>query len=268
MDALGVQNTAELIRLRPAHGRELRLSDGCAKRSPPPVVLRVARRQRRVYYHSTSMGAFPLCRGALHSEEIGPGREGAVATCPRCVLLADDHPNMLEAVRGLLQGRFAATVMVADEPSLIEAVMRMEPDLVVVDLSLPVTGGVNVVRALLRRYPGFESHRAQRPPRRARPFPGPRCRRGGLRPQANGGGRPHCRPSRQSSAVRFTFPPARTVSPHEGGRVLCTSSVKERPAGKPDIGGRRAGKPGLRQTDVSLLLAEVTPAVMTAGPVG
>jgi DNA-binding NarL/FixJ family response regulator len=62
---------------------------------------------------------------------------------------------MLEGVRGLLEGRFAATVMVADEPSLFEAVVRMQPDLVVVDLSLPVSGNINVVRNLLGRYSGL-----------------------------------------------------------------------------------------------------------------
>jgi DNA-binding NarL/FixJ family response regulator len=76
---------------------------------------------------------------------------------PRCVLLADGHPNMLEAVRGLLAGRFATTVMVADEASLLEAVGRMEPDLVVVDLSLPVSEGVNVVHRLLGRHPGVKA---------------------------------------------------------------------------------------------------------------
>jgi DNA-binding NarL/FixJ family response regulator len=73
----------------------------------------------------------------------------------RCVLLADSHPNMLGAVRGLLKDRFATTVMVADEASLLEAVQRMQPDLVVVDLSLPVSGGVNVVRSLCSRHPGL-----------------------------------------------------------------------------------------------------------------
>ena len=72
-----------------------------------------------------------------------------------CVILADNHPTMLEGVRGLLQGSFTATVMVADEPSLFEAVVRMQPDLVVVDLSLPVSGDVNVVRTLLGRYTGL-----------------------------------------------------------------------------------------------------------------
>ena len=73
----------------------------------------------------------------------------------RCLLLADAHQNLLEAVRGLLGRRFATTLMVADEPSLLEAVGRMEPDLVVVDLSLPASGGVNVVRTLFSRYPGL-----------------------------------------------------------------------------------------------------------------
>jgi DNA-binding NarL/FixJ family response regulator len=72
-----------------------------------------------------------------------------------CVLLADNHPNMLEAVRSLLEGRFATTVMVADETSLLEAARRIQPDLVVVDLSLSVSGGVNIVPRLLSRFPGL-----------------------------------------------------------------------------------------------------------------
>src|SRR5262249_1660419 len=72
------------------------------------------------------------------------------------VLLADSHPNMLEAVRALLEGRFGTTVMVADERSLLDTVGRIEPDLVVVDFSLPVAGGVNVVTTLLTRYPGLK----------------------------------------------------------------------------------------------------------------
>jgi DNA-binding NarL/FixJ family response regulator len=74
----------------------------------------------------------------------------------RCVLLADAHSNMREAVRGLLEGRFATIVMVADETSLLEAVERMGPDLVIVDLSLPVSGGVNIVRILFSRHPGLK----------------------------------------------------------------------------------------------------------------
>ena len=43
--------------------------------------------------------------------------------------------------------------MVADEASLIDAVDRFSPDLVVVDLSLPASREVNVARKLSLRYP-------------------------------------------------------------------------------------------------------------------
>ena len=69
------------------------------------------------------------------------------------LLLADAHPNMLTAVRGLLEAKFATTVMVADEASLLDAVARVEPDLVVVDMSLPVSGNLNVVSLLFHRHP-------------------------------------------------------------------------------------------------------------------
>lgn len=74
----------------------------------------------------------------------------------RCVLLADAHADMREGVRRLLEGRFATSVMVADEPSLMDAAVRMEPDLVVVDLSLPASGGANLVRTLCDRCPGLK----------------------------------------------------------------------------------------------------------------
>jgi CheY-like chemotaxis protein len=73
----------------------------------------------------------------------------------RCVLLADRHPSMLAAVHGLLQAKFATTVMVADEASLLETVTQLEPDLVVVDQSLPASRGVDVVCTLMARHPGL-----------------------------------------------------------------------------------------------------------------
>ncbi len=71
------------------------------------------------------------------------------------VLVADRHLNMLEGVHGLLESLFETVVMVADERSLIESVLTVRPDLVIVDLSLPVAEGVNVVGRLRERYPGL-----------------------------------------------------------------------------------------------------------------
>ena len=67
------------------------------------------------------------------------------------VLLADRHPALVESIRDLLGTLFDTVVMVSDEKSLIETLDRFDPDLVVVDLSLPVSQEQNVA-ALLNRY--------------------------------------------------------------------------------------------------------------------
>jgi DNA-binding NarL/FixJ family response regulator len=71
------------------------------------------------------------------------------------VLLADRHLNMLEGVHSLLETLFASVVMVADERSLLEAITTFQPDLVVVDLSLPVAEGNNIARQVHDRYPAL-----------------------------------------------------------------------------------------------------------------
>ncbi len=54
----------------------------------------------------------------------------------KCVLLADRHHGLTEGLRGLLETSFDAVVMVADEASLIESTRKLQPTMVVVDLSL------------------------------------------------------------------------------------------------------------------------------------
>jgi len=72
------------------------------------------------------------------------------------VILADSHQNMLGSVRNLLESMFETVFMVADEASLIEAAAKLSPDLIVADLSLPVSGEVNVVRRLKKAFPGIK----------------------------------------------------------------------------------------------------------------
>lgn len=54
----------------------------------------------------------------------------------KCVLLGERHHELSDGVRGLLDAAFAAVFMVADETSLMEGAARLQPTLVVVDLSL------------------------------------------------------------------------------------------------------------------------------------
>ena len=71
----------------------------------------------------------------------------------RKVLLADNHQNMLEGVRTLLEDMFETVFMVADEASLMEAADKLKPDLIVADLSLPVTKEINVARRMKTAFP-------------------------------------------------------------------------------------------------------------------
>ena len=67
------------------------------------------------------------------------------------VLLADRHQNMLEGIRSLLETVFDVVVMVADEKSLLDSIEKVSPDLVVVDLSLPITEEINVARRIRKQ---------------------------------------------------------------------------------------------------------------------
>ncbi len=70
-----------------------------------------------------------------------------------CVLLADRHHGLSEGVRGLLETAFGTVVMVADEASLLEGAVRLDPDVAVVDLSLARDSGLGWLRALRERCP-------------------------------------------------------------------------------------------------------------------
>lgn len=72
------------------------------------------------------------------------------------VILADRHQNMLEGIRGLLEVMFETVVMVADKASLFDTAEKINPDLAVVDLSLPVSSEINIARQLKDRYPDLK----------------------------------------------------------------------------------------------------------------
>jgi len=70
------------------------------------------------------------------------------------VLLADDHPMMLEGLRKLLEPEYEVIGMVADCHALLEAAKRLRPDLVVADISMPGLDGIEATRRLQVALPG------------------------------------------------------------------------------------------------------------------
>src|SRR5262245_13353437 len=66
------------------------------------------------------------------------------------VLVADDHAFILNAVSQLLATEFEVIAAVADGRSAVEAALRLDPDLVVLDLSMPELDGFGALRELRR----------------------------------------------------------------------------------------------------------------------
>jgi DNA-binding NarL/FixJ family response regulator len=68
----------------------------------------------------------------------------------RRVLLADDHAQVLSAVTALLGDSFDAIGQVSDGRA-VETTLRLQPDLVVLDISMPRMNGIEVSKELKRR---------------------------------------------------------------------------------------------------------------------
>jgi len=64
------------------------------------------------------------------------------------VLLADDHRGLLELIRVLLEPSFDVLGAVGDGESLIEAAGKLQPDVIVTDISMPKLNGIEAVNRL------------------------------------------------------------------------------------------------------------------------
>ena len=69
------------------------------------------------------------------------------------MLLADDHRETAELLRGLLQSEFDVVGQVQDGLALIVAADRLSPDVIVSDISMPGLDGISAAAAILRRNP-------------------------------------------------------------------------------------------------------------------
>jgi DNA-binding NarL/FixJ family response regulator len=69
------------------------------------------------------------------------------------ILLADDHTMLLDACRRLLEPACDVVGAVSDGRALLEAAPRLKPDVVVVDISMPLLNGMDACRQLQPRLP-------------------------------------------------------------------------------------------------------------------
>jgi len=69
------------------------------------------------------------------------------------ILLADDHTLVLEGIQKILQDDFDVIEMVEDGRALVEAAQRLEPDVIVLDISMPMLNGLEAARQIKKLMP-------------------------------------------------------------------------------------------------------------------
>lgn len=76
-------------------------------------------------------------------------------TRPR-ILLADDHPVVLDGLRSVLGRRYEIAGSVLNGRDLVEAAQRLKPDLIVLDVTMPLLNGIDAARQIQKSLPGMK----------------------------------------------------------------------------------------------------------------
>jgi DNA-binding NarL/FixJ family response regulator len=79
-------------------------------------------------------------------------KEPAVAQKPK-VFLADDHFLIMETLSVLLTPEFDVVGWATNSETLVDEVVRLQPDIVVLDITMPGLSGLDAARGILDRLP-------------------------------------------------------------------------------------------------------------------
>ena len=69
------------------------------------------------------------------------------------VLLADDHADVAEQLRSILETEFDVVATVADGTALLAAAYMLDPDVIVTDIAMPGMNGLEATAEILHRTP-------------------------------------------------------------------------------------------------------------------
>lgn len=69
------------------------------------------------------------------------------------ILLADDHALMLDGFSNLLEPKYAVVGTVEDGKALVEAAIRLKPDLIILDITMPILNGIDAAREIRKHLP-------------------------------------------------------------------------------------------------------------------
>lgn len=69
------------------------------------------------------------------------------------ILLGDDHSIIVQGIHGLLENHYDVVGSADNGKSLVDAAVRLVPDVVVLDISMPVLNGIDAARAIKKALP-------------------------------------------------------------------------------------------------------------------
>jgi len=69
------------------------------------------------------------------------------------ILLADDHALMLDGFSNLLKPKYAVVGTVEDGKALVDAALRLSPELIILDITMPILNGIDAAREIRKRLP-------------------------------------------------------------------------------------------------------------------
>jgi DNA-binding NarL/FixJ family response regulator len=72
------------------------------------------------------------------------------------ILIGDDHTLILEAIRKLLEPHCDVVATVTDGRALVESAVTLKPDVVLIDIAMPLLNGLEAVRQLKTKVPGIK----------------------------------------------------------------------------------------------------------------
>jgi DNA-binding NarL/FixJ family response regulator len=69
------------------------------------------------------------------------------------IFLADDHPAVLKATTALLKAQFEIVGSATDGATLVSEVLRLRPDVIVADITMPILSGIDAAHRLRESAP-------------------------------------------------------------------------------------------------------------------
>jgi len=70
--------------------------------------------------------------------------------------LADDHALTLEGIRAVVEPHHEIVGMVMDGRALLDAALRLQPDLIILDITMPLLNGIDAAVQIKKTLPGVK----------------------------------------------------------------------------------------------------------------